>query len=396
MRAKTVDMSRLAQCAFLISLAVIVLMVRPSPAHGYPQWQLSTGAVRCSQCHYAPAGGGLINSYGRDAIGEELSTFEGNGAFLHGAVRLPSWLAVGGDVRGALLARDVQDPGGVSAAAFPMQGDLYARFALPNGFSLYGGLGLRAAVRNPDLTVPGDSFQPVSTSRLISREHYATFQPVALGPYVRVGRFYAPYGLRLAEHVTYIRRDLGFNQLQESYNVSTGTLHDQWELHLTAFMHDFIRHIGSNERGLAAYYERRLFQDRVAVGAQSRVAGAPGVTRWATGGLAKVHVPLLRTLFLAEANLVEQFFDDRSAGTRSQMVGAAGFSVLPIRGLMATVLAERNQVDLAVSDAVWNAATAFVSWFPYAHVEVQVMGRLQFPGAGTTATTFLAQLHYFL
>src|SRR5438067_596155 len=75
-------------------LAPVLAAASASPAHAYPQWQLGTGATRCNQCHYAPAGGGLVNSYGRDAAGEDLSTFQGNGGFLHGAVELPSWLAI--------------------------------------------------------------------------------------------------------------------------------------------------------------------------------------------------------------------------------------------------------------------------------------------------------------
>ena len=70
---------------FLLVAAVAVLWVCQRSAQAYPQWQLSSGAVRCNQCHYAPAGGGLINSYGRDAVGDQLSTFGGDGAFLHGA-----------------------------------------------------------------------------------------------------------------------------------------------------------------------------------------------------------------------------------------------------------------------------------------------------------------------
>ena len=97
---------------------------RERSAAAYPQWQLVPGAVRCNECHYAPGGGGLINSYGRDAIGEQLSTFEGDGEFLHGKVTPPRWLALGGDLRGAFVANGVQDPNGATVAAFPMQADV--------------------------------------------------------------------------------------------------------------------------------------------------------------------------------------------------------------------------------------------------------------------------------
>ena len=38
------------------------------------------------------------------------------------------------------------------------------------------------------------------------------WRPAALGPYVRAGRFFAPFGLRLAEHYAYVRRDTGYNR----------------------------------------------------------------------------------------------------------------------------------------------------------------------------------------
>src|SRR5581483_4040637 len=97
------------------AVAVAVLACAWSTrAEAYPQWQLSSGAARCNSCHFAPGGGGLPTTYGREAVGEELSTFSGDGALLHGTAKVPSWLAVGGDLRGALVAQGVQDPNGAT------------------------------------------------------------------------------------------------------------------------------------------------------------------------------------------------------------------------------------------------------------------------------------------
>ncbi|HEY2899750.1 MAG TPA: hypothetical protein VGL59_04170 [Polyangia bacterium] len=394
----TAEMARVLGRVFVGAAALLVAFVlRSSTAQAYPQWQLLSGSVRCNQCHYAPAGGGLINSYGRDAAGEDLSTFGGNGALLHGALpALPSWLALGGDLRGALVANDVQDPNGPTWAAFPMQADLYARFALPVGLSIYATGGVRGQERGGADIVPDQNYQPLYVSRFISREHYLMWQPEALGPYVRAGRFFAPFGLRLAEHITYIRRDLGFNQLEESYNLSAGAVYEAWELHATLFAPDFIRHIGSDEKGLAVYFERRLLSDQLALGAQTRLASGPGVTRFILGGVGKYWLPPARTMFIAEVDVVQMLFDSDAVGTRGQLVAAAGAVVAPLRGLLLTALGERNQVDLQVRDSAWNAASLFVNWFPYAHVEVEMMGRLQFPSGGATAKTFLAQIHYYL
>jgi hypothetical protein len=383
--------------AFVRLLAVAVAAVwllLPRSAEAYPQWQLTTGAARCNQCHYAPAGGGIINNFGRDAVGEQLSTFGGDGAFLHGAVALPRWLAITADVRGAFVDNDVQDPDGPTIAAFPMQADLTARVAFGAGVSAVGIIGYRGQVRDDDDPVPYQNYHPISTSQLISREHYLMWQPETTGPYARVGRYFAPFGLRFPEHNLYIRRDLGFDQLTETYNASVGWTYDPWELHLTVFAPDFVRHIGSNESGLALYYERRLFEDHLALGAQMKVASAPGLTRVIYGGVGKLYIESLHTMFLAEANGVQLLFDEVNVGQRTQVVAAAGAAVLPIPSVIVTLLGEHNQVDVS-SGASWTAATALVNWFPYAHCEAQVMGRLQYPNGGDLAKTLFIQVHYF-
>ena len=379
----------------LLSAALGVVVLAEGSARAYPRFQLSSGAARCNQCHYAPAGGGLLNSYGRDAVGDQLSTFGGNGAFAHGAVSLPTWLALGADLSGAFVDNEVQDPAGAKVAVFPMQADLSGRLALPGGFSVSGTGGLRGQVRNPDLLVPIQNFQPVSTSQLISREHYLMWEPQAVGPYLRIGRFYAPYGLRMAEHILYINRDLGFDELEETYNVSGGVVLPEAELHLTLFAPDFVRHIGSDEKGFAAYLETRLRDDTIAVAGQMRVALSPGVTKLMTGFVGKAYLERLRTQLFGEVDLVNQIFTGLDEITRTQIVGAAGFTALPVTGVAVTLLGERNQIDVEVPDA-WTAATALVNWLPYAHVELQLMERLQFPTGGSVASTLFFQVHYFL
>ena len=372
-----------------------VFSVMEGTAEAYPQWQLSSGSARCNECHYAPAGGGLITNYGRDAIGTELSTFEGDGALLHGKVSPPSWLSLGGDLRGAFVANGVQDPNGTTVAAFPMQADVGARVAIPRGFSVLATVGYRGQTRDQDADVTGQEFQASTASKFISREHYAMWQPEAIGTYVRLGRFYAPFGLRFSEHTIYVRRDLGFDQMRETYNLSGGFTYPGWELHVTAFAPDFVRHLGSDEKGFAAYYERRLMNETAAVAAQARLADAPGVTRLIWGGVGKLNVDFLRTLFFAEVDAINMWFDDPAVGARMQMVGVGGFTVFPKRGVMVTLLGERNQLDVNVRGAAWTAGTALINWFPYPHFEMQLMGRLQYPSGGDAAKTFFAQAHYF-
>lgn len=383
---------RLGLAAGVLCAALLI----PVSAGAYPQWQFTSGTARCSSCHYAPGGGGLVTSYARDAIGEDLSTVSGDGNFLHGVVRPPSWLALGGDFRGASVAQSVQDPGGPTTAVFPMQADLTARVLLGAGLSFQAIGGVRGRARDPGAPVPDQNYQPLPASRLVSREHYLMWQPEALGPYLRAGRFFAPFGLRLAEHVVYVRRDLGFDRLQESYNLSGGFVLEHSELHLTAFAPDFARGMGSTEKGAAAYYEHRFLDDTAALAAQSRLAFGTGVTRYVIGAVGKLGVERARLVLLGEVNLVNLVFDATQVGTRQQLVAVAGLAALPVRGLMVTLLGERNQVDLQVRDSAWNAAGLFLNWFPYPHIELAVMTRFQFAAGADATKTLLAQLHYFL
>jgi hypothetical protein len=382
---------RLSLCLALLVTAAFI--VWPRAAHAYPQWQFSTDATRCDQCHFAPAGTGLINNFGRDFVGEEAATFGGDGAFLHGIATPPAWLSLGADLRGALASEDANDLNGTSTAVFPMQADAEARVTY-HLVSFYGVLGFRGQVRSDDSVVPLQNYQPITDSRLISREHYLMVRASALGGYLRVGRFFAPFGLRLAEHVVYVRRDLGFGTMEESYNLSSGYVAERWEAHVTAFAPDFLRQMGSRESGLTAYYERR-FAEIAAAAAQARVAIGPGMTRTIVGGVGKAWIAPTRTMLLAEADFVRRDITNVSSASY-QLVALGGLTFMPTKAIMATVLGERDQVDLAVRGAAYDAGTILLNWFPYAHCEIQAMGRVEDPSGGQTAKTFFLQLHYFL
>jgi hypothetical protein len=396
MARKTTEPFQMRRRNGLESLAalacLLVLWLAARPAHAYPQWQLTSGAGRCNQCHFAPAGGGLLTSHGRDAAGDELSTIAGNGGFLHGAVDLPGWLALGFDGRGALISHDAGGPK-PDRALFPMQADLLGRAALSDAWSLALTVGYRGSARDADAGVAADNYTPAAASGFISREHYVMWRPDALGPYLRAGRFFAPYGLRLAEHTTYVRRDLGYNLLEESYAVSGGVVREAWEVHVTAFGPDWLRQGGSRQTGVAALFERRL-GDSIAVGASTRLARGDGSGQYAGGLFGKGYLAPIKTLLMGEVDLVNHAIEDVAA-TR-QLVAFAGITVFPLRGLWLGGFVERDQTSIAVKDAATNALDGQVNWFPYPHFELVLLGRLQQPAGQSSAKTVLFQGHYFL
>jgi hypothetical protein len=240
---------------------------------------------------------------------------------------------------------------------------------------------------------------------MMSREHYLMWRPSATGAYVRAGRFAAPYGLRLVEHIYYVRRYTGFNLYEETYNLSGGYVTDDWEVHATAFLHipsslpDFLGASGAAENGGAIYGERR-FNQMAAVGLQTRIGIAGEEARYQGGAVGKLWIEKARVLVLGEADFIRQQLKGAAATGQNQFVSYLGATYI-IRGWMAGIAYERFQENLAVSRTGRNAYDVEVNMFPWAHFEVGVIGRYQRQAAlGTTdnsqASLAMLQLHYYL
>ena len=371
-------------------------------AYAYPQFQFSSGTTRCSQCHYSPVGGGLITSWGRDESGDTISR-GGDGAFLHGAWEPPSWVALGADVR--IAAPLYNNTGGYEApewTAFPMQADAYARFAFGEQVSLYLEGGVRGDTRPADPSVSG-RFDTIG-DRVISNEHYLMWRQSATGPYVRAGRFFAPFGLRFVEHVFYVERYTGYDLYNETYTLSGGYVAEDWELHVSAFtpppesFPDALQSVGVRESGGAAYGEKR-FNGMAMIALQARVGIGTEASRYTGGAVGKVWLEPAKLLFLGEADFTRQQVSAASAG-ENQFVSYLGATFFPVRGLMAGVAYERYQSDLSVAGTGLNAADVEVNFFPGAHFELLAFGRYQFFGPSandpTTGSLFMLQFHYYL
>jgi hypothetical protein len=369
-------------------------------AFAYPQFQFSSGTTRCAQCHYSPAGGGLITSWGRDEAGDTIS-LGGNGGFAHGAWTPPQWVALGADVRLAGLYNNSGGPESPERAFFPMQADAYARFAFTDQWSLYLEGGIRGDTRPADSSPSGR----ISTigDRLESSEHYLMWKQGGTGPYARIGRFFAPYGLRFVEHIFFVQRYTGQNLYDETYTLSGGWIEEDWEAHVSGFVPppssfpDGLQPVDTHESGAAGYFEKR-FKGMAAVGVQTRLGFASEYSKYMGGLVGKLWVEKARLLLLAEGNLIHQSVS--AGGGETQAVTYLGATVFPARGWMAGISHEYYQEDLSVSGTARNAFDFEVNFFPWAHFELLAFARYQFTGTAgptdPTATLLMFQLHYYL
>jgi hypothetical protein len=397
----------LRRITLLAAAAFLLLVGLCGPAQAYPQFQFTSGTTRCSQCHYSPDGGGLITSWGRDESGDTIS-LGGDGAFLHGLWEPPSWLALGADVR--VVAPLVNAPGGPKSptiSVFPMQSDVYARFAFGDQVSLYLQGGVRGDVGFEETF---SSRIDSATARLISNDHYLMWRPSATGPYVRAGRFYATYGLRFVEHIFFVQRYTGFDIYNETYNLAGGYVAEDWELHMTLFapppesFPSALQSVApSSERssGLAVYGEKR-FNSMAMLGLQARLGTNSEASTYQGGAVGKLWLEPARMLVLGEADLIRKVVSVGSGSFgENQFVSYLGATFFPTRGLMAGVAYERFQEDLSVSGTGRNALDVEANFFPWAHFELVGLARYQFFGPGAandeaTASLFMLQLHYYL
>jgi hypothetical protein len=376
---------------------VAFLFVATGSGAAYPHYQRTSGTVRCSQCHIAPAGGGLLTQWGQEEGADTLSG-GGDGHFLHGAVTLPEWLSIGGDVRAAALANDVGSTEGTELAAFPMQTDIAV--AIRSGaWTAVGIVGARGRVRSGDPSSPtseaSEVEEPSLSSYLISREHYVMWRPDESGlegPYVRAGRFAAPYGLRLADHTAYVRRYLGYNLLEETYGVGGGWMTESTELHATAYVYDPLQGAPRKELGGAVMFEAQPGETLV-IGTSAR-AGVAETTRLQAGLHAKLWLEGSKLLLLGEANGVREMFD--GPGDRWQLATYFGPVLMPMPGLSVGIAHQAFAEDLKVRSVLRQGLDAWVSYLPIAHVEVMATGRAQRIGPHERAYVAMLQLHYYL
>jgi len=379
-----------------LGAGLLALCFGAGRAEAYPQFQFSSGTQRCAQCHYSPAGFGLLTSWGRDEGADTISR-GGNGAFLHGAWTPPDWLALGGDFRGAAIDNDAGSSGPPELAVFPMQADLYGRVGFGNsGLSLYVAGGFRGTTR------PGNDSAAAHFESLMSREHYLMWKPSATGAYLRAGRFYAPYGLRMVEHIYYVRSVTGFNLYEETYNVSGGYLDEDWELHVTAFTappNSLPLALRSTAKGSggAAYAEKR-FASMAALALQARVAKSTDQTLYQGGVVGKLWLDSAKILFMGEFDLQRRATSGGNGA--NQFVSYFGPTFFPVKGVMWSLAFERYQEDLRVAGTAHSAVDVQINYFPWAHCEVILLGRYQMNGTGLADgpadSLAMLQLHYYL
>ena len=364
------------------TLTAATLTLVGGTAHAYPQFQMSRDQT-CTGCHYSPAGGGLLNENGL-ATAEGISQFGTAPEFFYGKIPTPSWLVLGGDLRGA--SGYVASPEKL-LATFPMQIEAYGRAALPAGFSVYVDLGLRSPEVGKE-----------STTHAWSREHYVTWQQNPgenSGLYVRAGRFMPVFGLRFVEHPDYTRKWGGTPLYAETYGLAVEYIQPKFEGHVTGFIKDPIIDTPEHGNGVAAIGEYRL-TERFSVGAETMYTQSVNDKKIRVGAVGKLLLPL-DTLLQFEGQFMNQLIDPR--GAPKQIIAYLLASKPLDPGFLIDLGVGYFNENVAIKQLDREAFDLNFHWFATSHVELIFTGRfetLAFGSGGPNAGYALGQLHYRL
>jgi hypothetical protein len=367
-----------------LTVALLVVVVLGRAASAYPIFQFSSGSDRCSDCHFSPDGGGLINAFGRSEAGSTIS-WTGDGRLLHGAWDAPEAFAIGGDFRAAGIGR-LREGDDEQLTAFPMQADLYARAELgPISLNVTGGL--NGAARNRPAGARLSTY-------LVSREHYVMYQATPGSFYMRAGRFFPTLGVGTADHTALVRRAIDSYTLEEPYALGGGTTGDNWELHASVFAPNPFG-AGPQPFGGTALFERFIGTQSIA--GQVRYAQTDDDIRGLAGTVVKQWLPGPKLLLVGELDAQVQRISGAGVA-RLQLLAYAGVSRVMLPGLAIGLVGQRWDPDVLLGGSARTTAQLDLQLFPIAHFELHLLARGGWSGGFTERADALGlvQVHYFL
>lgn len=333
----------------------LVLLFLSGSAQAFPE-MTAHGYVNCTTCHLSPSGGGLLTEYGRSLSKDLLSMSSANHeeGLLHGAVKTPSWLLAGGDVRA--IQTYLNTPQTKQGEFFLMQAELaaavkFAKWALAATFGIKGG---------PD--------EVEDRNQTYSRVHYLMYQADDTKS-IRVGRFMPQYGLNEANHTIPTRDGLGFGEQKETYNVEASYLGESGDFFLTAISGRPDDSSLDPEKGFALSTSLN-FWDRNKVGLSAYHGRNKSEDRW-LAGIWGIFSFTKKTFLLSE---FDHQWETRLGSPESSTRGLASYQRLGydvVQGFQIYATHQLSYLDFQNLDSRMDAYGPGFDFFPRPHLEVR-------------------------
>ena len=251
---------------------------------------------------------------------------------MFGLFDLPDWLLLGASYRHLNI---IKPSGDEKFKTFPMMMDLYGQ-AQFGGFKVGGSIGgARVPAGSPYARAAQVTGAQGKDWNLISRTHYVGYD-ISTDFSVRAGRLNLPFGVRIPEHVMWVRQASRTDrESAQQHGVSVNYTVQDFRFELMGIAGNYqISPDKFRERGYSGYFEY-FPNPKTSIGVSSLVTVAkvdrlsPGggtMTRMAHGGMFRTAVGE-KVVFVAEIDALTRSRHD---------VGYAGFAQVdyePIQGL---------------------------------------------------------------
>ena len=172
-----------------------------------------------------------------------------------GAFGAPESLLLGGSVRVATLYRDTDTD---RLRVFPMQIDLYGDYKFLGRFHVGGSLGVaKVAVGSPHARAAQITTNQGDQYNLLSRTHYVRYDFGDGAHSVSVGRLNLPFGIRMSEHVMWVRSETATDrESDQEHGAALNMNFDAWRFEAMAIAGNYqLNPDKLRKRGYSAYAE---------------------------------------------------------------------------------------------------------------------------------------------
>jgi hypothetical protein len=324
--------------------------------------------------------------------------------FMFGLFELPDWLLLGGSYRHMNIIMPDGEP---KFRTFPMMMDLYGQ-AQFGDFKIGGSIGgARVAAGSPYARSAQLTTNQGKEWNLISRTHYVGYD-IGSALSLRVGRLNLPFGIRIPEHVMWIRAATRTDrESAQQHGVSFHYVSDNWRAELMGIAGNYqVNPDKFRERGYSGFFEY-FVSPKAAVGVSSLVASSSTdpITRAEAKTTRQVHGAMARAAMGEKVVLLAEF---DGLFTSRRDIGYVGFTQLdtePLGGLhvllTGEILDQGHPKQIVGMPYVARSAGEgkpkvggwlSVAWFVYSHFDVR------FDAIKRTGedVSLLAQLHVYL
>jgi hypothetical protein len=362
-------------------ILLFLVLVSISTVWSYPEFS-RMGYANCTACHVSPAGGGVLNLYGRELSKEALSTWgvKGEQRFAYGLVETPLNVNLQGFARVLQLHRET--PSIEQARTIIMQADLEASYAYKK-FTFVGSVGRQEQVNRGEKEILP-----------ISRRHYVMWQPMD-NILVRTGKFNRYFGLNTPYHTSYVQRDLMFGQDTESYNLELSYYYKQFTVFLTSVFNS-IKDKTSFATEKAQTVSAQYYFNRQKVGL-SYLHGSDEDNRRDVIG--PWFILSYKKNFSWMSELFFQDKESRESGSSNKgFTSTNRFNYEVYKGVIPFLTFEASQIDWTSEPSKKQSYGVGLQWFPRPHWEF--MGAFQkdrlYVGDGYFADTFWLMANFYL